>query len=118
MKSGDFYRHWKDKEYYFCGIALPIGETMYEREEDGSPRSLESNQVALDAHTPKEQEPKEIKLYNVKGITLIDSEYPHVIYQAEEDYETDKVWARRVDDFFDYVEDHGELEKRFELINK
>lgn len=59
---------------------------------------------------------KAIKLYESGGVTFIDSEVPHVIYQAEKDYGTELVYAREVDDFFGYKEEaDGKLVKRFKL---
>ncbi|MFJ8528502.1 hypothetical protein [Bacillus sp. NPDC094106] len=113
MKNGDFYKHYKQKEYYFCSIALPLNEFT------GRTIELEANGIAQDAHTPNGEEIKEAQLYYHKGVTLIDREKPHVIYQAEVDYETNKVWAREVDEFFGMQElPSGELVKRFVKIDK
>ena len=111
MKNGDFYKHWKKgNEYFFCGIALPLNEYR------GKKDRLEELDDAQDAHTPENEEIQTIKLYMVDGIMLIDRETPHVIYQAEKDYETNKVWAREVDDFFGYKNDNGTLKKKFGLM--
>jgi hypothetical protein len=109
MRNGDFYQHYKNKEYYFDCIALPVDSVT-------SRRMLIKDGVALDAHTPDDvPEPQELQLFRTSdGIVFIAAPDPHVIYQSEEDYNTDKVWARRVDDFFGNVE-HLENVKRFEL---
>ncbi|OPD57618.1 hypothetical protein [Bacillus anthracis] len=98
MKTGDFYKHYKGKDYFFDCIALPVDEFM------GRPSELEDfGLVALDAHTPDGQEIVEVKLFYSNGVTFIDKDKAHVIYQAEEDHDTDKVWAREVDEFFGMV---------------
>lgn len=96
MKHGDFYQHFKGTEYFFCGIALPISEFT------GKKTLLEETQMALDAHTPHGEEVQEVKLFDCNGIMLIDRDTPHVIYQSEKDYDTDRVWAREVNDFFGF----------------
>jgi hypothetical protein len=57
----------------------------------------------------------DLALYAIDGVTFIDSDVPHVIYQSEEDYNTYAVWAREVDDFFGYKQDNGKYIKRFAL---
>ncbi|MEH6949155.1 hypothetical protein V7068_19210 [Bacillus sp. JJ634] len=108
MKRGDFYRHLNGEEYYFCCIALPINETTLH---------LTSNQKACDAHTPTGEEIQMIDLYHANGVTFINRDEPHVIYQSEKDYDTNKVWARKVDNFFGYkIKELGQMEKRFTHI--
>lgn len=111
MKHGNFYKHFrKGTEYCFCTIALPL------KEFSGRESQLEAIGVSHDAHTPDGEPVREIQLYNLFGITLIDRETPHVIYQSEHDYNTEKVWAREVDDFFGYKKmEDGSLVKRFVL---
>lgn len=110
MKHGDFYQHFKGGEYFFDSIALPLSGVV-------NTRSLIKNGVALDAHTPENEEVQELQLYRTpEGLTLIASPYPHVIYQSEKDYDTEKVWARKVDDFFGIKEyGDGSYHKRFTL---
>lgn len=109
MKQGDLYNHFREgTEYHFCSMAVPITDFK------GRESELEEAGVAFDADTPKGEEPREIKLYNLHGITIIDKDTPHVIYQSEKDYETKKVWGRKADDFFGYKkQDNGTLVKRF-----
>lgn len=107
MKRGDFYRHLNGEEYYFCCIALPIKDTTLD---------LTSNQKAYDAQTPSDEEIRMIDLYHSNGVTLIDRDEPHVIYQSEKDYDTNKVWARKVDNFFGYTKEFGQMEKQFTRI--
>jgi hypothetical protein len=102
MKTGDFYSHYKGGEYYFDCIALPL---------KGSKRARKIQTARYHENT------HDIDLYiDENGTTFIDSDVPHVIYQAEKDYNTDKVWAREVDDFFGY-KDVGisYVQKRFTL---
>ncbi|MCU5742856.1 hypothetical protein OCC47_16145 [Bacillus cereus] len=94
MKYGDLYTHYKQKEYFFISIALPLNEYR------GCLSELRTINLAYDAHTPEGEEPWRVQLYAYKGITFINKDAPHVIYQSEDDYETDKVWAREVDEFF------------------
>jgi hypothetical protein len=117
MRNGDFYTHFKKgTEYFFDCIALPVGDVINQR-------NLTKNGVALDAHTPDDvPEPQELQLFtSLEGVTFISAPDPHVIYQSEEDYNTDKVWARRVDDFFGYkvttepVTHTQHFQKRFTL---
>lgn len=107
MRNGDFYSHFKKgTEYYFDCIALPVDDVLTQR-------NLTKNGVALDAHTPDNVEVQELQLFtSPEGVTFISAPDPHVIYQSEEDYNTDKVWARRVDDFFAMA---NETQKRFTL---
>ncbi|HDR7922300.1 hypothetical protein [Bacillus paranthracis] len=112
MKKGDLYKHYKEKEYCFCNIALPVKEFR------GDFVKLEDNLVAQDAHTPEGEMIQEAQLYYHKGVVFIDREKPHVIYQAEVDYGTDKVWAREVDEFFGMQKlPSGELVKRFVMLS-
>lgn len=101
MLQGQLYKHIKGGIYRFECIALPI------RDEHGRNRipftefrHYQQFDVALDAHTPKGETPRRIKLYMSGECCYIDREYPHVIYQAEKDFNTIIVWARRIDDFF------------------
>lgn len=115
MKRGDLYQHFKGDDYRFEHIALPLCEVIIA---DG----IGEWGIALDAHTPEGEELRELKLYCTEnGIILIDSEYPHVIYQTEEDYRADsgKTWARRVDDYFSMVQVAPfEFKHRFTLKQK
>ncbi len=104
MRHGDSYIHYKGVEYFFYCIAIPATEIMFTK------NTIKSG-VALDAHTPDGEEVKELPLYRTKeGITVIESEYPHVIYQSKK---TDLIWARKVDDFFGYKTEGTSLLKRF-----
>lgn len=114
MRNGDFYQHYKGGEYFFEGIALPVDEVQ-------DKRGLEKAGVAWDAHTPDDVEyPQELQLFMSKeGVLFISAPYPHVIYQAEKDYNTEKVWARKVDDFFSMVNiTPFQSQKRFTLKEK
>lgn len=112
MKNGDFYKHYKQKDYKFCSIALPVSEFT------GASIELEGNGVAQDAHTPEGEKIQEAQLYYHKGVVFIDREKPHVVYQAEVDYGTDKVWVREVDEFFGMQKLYsGELVKRFVMLD-
>jgi hypothetical protein len=104
MKKGDFYRHFKGVEYTFYSIALPTENRKLE--------SIGTARYHEDTH--------DINLYMYDGITFIDSELPHVIYQAEKDYDTDYVYARELDDFFGFRFDSEKdlYEKRFQKIIK
>jgi hypothetical protein len=101
MKKGDFYTHFKGGEYYFDCIALPL-------EERESGEKIQTARYHDDT--------RDVDLYVENGVTFIDAEVPHVIYQAEKDYDTNKVWAREVDDFFGYKHLTGShFQKRFTL---
>jgi hypothetical protein len=101
MKTGDFYQHYKGGEYYFDCIALPLNGLR-------SARKITTARYHENTH--------DIQLFiDDSGTTFIDSALPHVIYQSEKDYDTDKVWAREVDDFFGYKEKDGRFIKRFAL---
>lgn len=107
MKHGDFYTHFKGGEYYFDCIALPIQDSTLSNREKVD---------MLHTHEAKYHDgAKSINLYESGGATFIDSDVPHVIYQAEKDYNTDYLYAREVDDFFGYKEKDGQLIKRFTL---
>lgn len=108
MKHGDLYNHHKNKEYWYDGIALPISQL------DKRHVAVSENGVAYDAATPEGEEPRQVQLYCSNGITFVDKETPHVVYQSEDDYDTDKVWVREVDEFFGMVKDkQGKLVRRF-----
>lgn len=113
MKNGDFYYHFKQgNEYFFDCIALPLNEFR------GNRSLLEKSNLAFDAHTPDGEEPRRVQLYWYQGVTFIDRDVAHVVYQAEKDYDTDNVWVRKPDDFFGYVKNpkdpNGDWIKRFE----
>ncbi|PGT90134.1 DUF1653 domain-containing protein [Bacillus thuringiensis] len=113
MINGTFYRHYNNnKEYFFDSIALPVSEFR------GKKGELESMGTALDSRTPKGEPVQELNLFYYKGVKFIESKKPMVIYQSEEDYDTDKSWAREVDEFFGYVEKDRKLVKRFVKIGK
>jgi hypothetical protein len=109
MKNGDFYMHCKNTEYFFDSIALPLkGNSHLTRRIKEGMTFCQSARYHENTH--------DLNLYNFDGVTFIDSDVPHVIYQSEKDYDTDKVWAREVDDFFGYKkEKNGQLVKRFTL---
>ena len=101
MKSGDFYRHSKGGGYYFKNIALPLENRK---------------KVKLIGIARYHENDRDIKLYqSEEKVLFIESDLPHVIYQSESDGETDKYWAREVDDFFGYKD--GKI-KRFTLVEK
>ena len=109
MKQGEFYHHFrKGTEYCFRSIALPLNEFR------GNKDDLVKVNPAQDAHTPSGEPVREIQLYDYQGVTFIERDMPHVIYQSEEDYDTDDVWAREVEDFYGYKKmDDGTMVKRF-----
>lgn len=102
MRTGDFYRHYKGGEYYFDCIALPLNGKR-------NARKIQTARYHEDTH--------DIDLYiDDNGTTFIDSDVPHVIYQSEKHYDTDYVFTREVDDFFDTVTTIADgLVKRFQL---
>lgn len=106
MKFGDIYLHFKQNEYVFSCIALPLSEYK------GSKSDLRPINLAYDAHSEKGKEPKRVQLYDYEGITFIGRDTPHVVYQDE------KVWVREVDDFFAHTEKDGKWVKRFTKIEK
>jgi hypothetical protein len=109
MKYADKYRHFKGGEYFFQGIALPL------RENNLSQRTVKS--MTSNGTVRYHENTHDMELYSIDGAMFIDSEYPHVIYQSEKDYDTDKCWAREVDDFFDTkFTDDGGIVKKFNLI--
>ena len=103
MKNGDFYNHYKGGEYFFDCIALPVGDLI----------TVEPIGVAR-----YHEDTHDIELFRSNdGVTFIESDKPHVIYQAKADYNTSKVYAREVDDFFGFVCIRGfTYSKRFALI--
>ncbi|MFV0915268.1 DUF1653 domain-containing protein, partial [Enterococcus faecium] len=52
---------------------------------------------------PKGQGINKVQMFYHKGVTFIDKDKPHVIYQSEDDYNTENVWAREVENFFGMV---------------
>lgn len=110
MKTGDFYQHYKDVEYYFCCIALPMKDESLSKYVIRNKINDQTARYHEDTH--------DLEMYVYEGITFIDSEVPHVIYQSEKDYDTDKVFAREVDDFFGVVNVDGEYKNRFTLKRK
>lgn len=48
---------------------------------------------------------------------FIDSGKPHVIYQPEKDYNTEKCWAREVNDFFDCKWTDDGVVQKFRLLD-
>lgn len=106
MKHGDIYDHFKGGEYFFDSIALPKDDLNIKYD---IRRDMRSTQRAT-----YHDGTREVKLYSYGGIPFIDASVPHVIYQAKADYETDKVYARPVDDFFGYkTQPNGQQTKRF-----
>jgi hypothetical protein len=109
MKYGDKYMHFKGGEYFFQGIALPLREGNL---------SLKTVRRLMNYGTVRYHEnTHDIELYAIDGAMFIDSDKPHVIYQSEKDYNTDKCWAREVDDFFDTKFTDDGIVKKFRLIN-
>lgn len=108
MKNGDFYQHYKGGEYFFDCIALPL--------QDSSLSFLTVNKMTETGKARYHENTHDLNLYAIGGATYIDSDVPHVIYQSEKDYDTEKVWAREVDDFFGYKHVTGShYIKRFAL---
>src|SRR4051812_16520027 len=104
MKNGDFYNHYKGGEYFFDCIALPLVNHAYEIK----PHFIQKVRYHEDT--------QDMNLYVANGVTYIESDIPYVIYQSEKDYDTDKVWAREVDDFFGYKQlSDNNYVKRFTL---
>lgn len=105
-KHGDVYDHFKGGEYFFDGIALPKDDLNIYFDVR---RGMQFEQLAK-----YHDGTRDVKLYTYGGVTFIDSNVPHVIYQAAADYDTDKVYAREVDDFFGYkIKENGEAIQRF-----
>lgn len=103
MMNGDFYTHYKGGEYRFQCIALPLDEVQ-----DKS--KLEQKGVAR-----YHENDRDIELFFYNGVWFVNDDLPHVIYQSEKDYDTKKVWAREVDDFFGYKHKDSHYIKRFTL---
>jgi hypothetical protein len=104
MKNGDFYKHFKGGEYFFSCIALPL-EGRTNVEEAGVARYHDNTY--------------DINMYISDGVTFVDSDVPLVIYQSEQHYNSDFVFAREVDIFFGY-KDKGSnvMVKSFTLMEK
>lgn len=102
MNKGDFYTHYKGGEYFFDSIALPL-TTQRNLTNVGEARYHDNSH--------------DLELYiDDNGTIFINSDLPHVIYQGEDHYDTDFVWAREVDDFFGYKHITGSHHiKRFSL---
>lgn len=60
MKKGDKYKHFKGKEYTFCGIALPLNHL--------NPRHLQ--QVKLQRKVRHHQDAENLELYQFDKRTL------------------------------------------------
>lgn len=108
MKLGDKYQHFKGTEYTFRGIALPLNDLSNRMKE------LLSYKGKVSYH----ENTYELDLYELDGVLFLNADIPHVIYQSEKDYSTNKYWAREVDDFFGYKEKDGKLMKRFTKTNE
>lgn len=107
MKYGDEYLHFKGNRYRFIGIALPMTDAMSEET---------INSMTYVGEARYHDNTRDVSLYVIDGAHFIKSDVPHVIYQSEKDYETDRVWAREVDDFFGYkLTPEGNFVKRFAL---
>jgi len=111
MKHGDYYHHYKDVEYYFDCIAIPLKDARLSKYVSRNKVKVPSARYHEDTH--------DLDLYVFEGITFINSDVPHVIYQSEKDYDTDRIYAREVDNFFGVVDvGYNEYEKRFALKRK
>jgi hypothetical protein len=108
VKYGDKYLHFKGGEYFFQGIALPL------KEGNLSHRTVKS--MTYRGTVRYHENTHNIELYAIDGAMFIDSALPHVIYQSEKDYNTDKCWAREVDDFFGVKWTDDEVLTKFMLI--
>lgn len=104
MKNGDFYNHYKNVEYYFDCIALPLNDRNKAKLEYIGTTRYHEDTHDIDLYFHKES-----------GVTFIDADVPHVIYQSEKHYDTNFTYAREVDDFFGYKIEHGNYIKRFTL---
>lgn len=106
MKHGDIYQHFDGGEYFFDGIALP--------KDDNNIQNSTKRDMVFAQNARYHDDTRDVKLYTSGGTTFIDSDVPHVIYQAEKDYDTSFVYAREVDDFFGCKhKERGNLIKRF-----
>lgn len=107
MKHGDKYIHFNGGEYLFESIALPL-------KDDRIPEHIKREMVHIGTVRYHENT-HDVDLYMVNGVLYIESELPHVIYEAQ--YNTvAKRWAREMDDFFGYkIKENGEAIKRFTL---
>lgn len=106
MNVSDKYVHFKGGKYIFKCIAVPLIETHI----------LEMAPETSVHFAKHEGELKEVRLYDVMGITVVDWHEPLVIYQSTEDFYRLNYWARPVDDFFGYKEVNGSLVKRFTKV--
>lgn len=100
MKNGDYYKHYKGGDYFFDSIALPLNGKRF-TQSAGLARYHENTH--------------DLELRFDDEVLFINSDVPHVIYQAKEDHDTGKIWAREVDDFFGSKEVDGKYVKRFTL---
>lgn len=106
MKHGDEYDHFKGGEYFFDGIALP--------KDDLNINFDIRRDMRVEKMAKYHDGSRDVKLYSYGGILFIDASVPHVIYQAQTDAGTDKVYAREVDDFFGYkIDENGKAIQRF-----
>lgn len=106
MKSGDLYKHYKGGIYYFNCIALPLKEKSNVKK---SVRAIQPARYHENTH--------DIDLYiDDNGTVFINSDIPHVIYQSEKDINSNDLFAREVDIFFDTVTIYSDrVVKRFTL---
>ena len=112
MKHGDSYKHFKGGSYTFLGISIPLKDPFI---------SFKKEQLLVTGKAILEKTQQEIPLYdyyglqqvNGAGLIFTDSDIPYVIYQSDEN---EVIWARPVDEFFDYKKlENGEFVKRFTL---
>lgn len=103
MKKGDLYQHYKDVEYCFEGIALPL-----------TGKGLLTGLINV-KRARYHEDTHDVDIFVIDGVMFIDSHVPHVIYQSEKDYNKDLFYAREVDDFFGCKEENGTHVKRFTL---
>lgn len=88
MKNGDLYQHYKGGKYIFKGIALPVEDDFVNKR----------NLVSFGRATYHENT-HELELFSC----------------SSKDYNTKKVWAREVDDFFGFIQSEERYVKRFAL---
>ena len=118
MRIHDEYKHYKKGDIYeYWGIAVPL------LAEDSAFEVSQLTKVAT-AKFEHNQEPVAVYDYyglprsGGAGLLFIETEDPYVIYQKEGSEDDENLWARRVDDFYAYVNDNGEWKKRFTLLEE
>lgn len=118
MRVYDEYKHYKEGDIYvYWGIAIPL------LAEDCA---FEVHQLTKVATAKFEHNQEPVAVYDYyglprsggAGLLFIEAEEPYVIYQKEGSEGEENLWARRVDDFYGYVDDEGVSKKRFTLLEE